>query len=122
MNGWTATKIDRLGQPGPSETEFVIADMKVSAQGALNFRVNIQTSVTAGQITYKLQQKIGQTYTDLGSSSAVVNSDETISIKKTAYLAADAADLPLGSTLRLVGTTDASWDGTIERLEHLQGL
>ncbi len=122
MNGWTASKIDRLSQPGASETNYVVADMSVSAQGSLHFRVNIQTTRTAGQITYKLQQKIGATYADLAGTTTIVSATGTVSIKKTAFDAGDIADLPLGSALRLVATTDASWDGTIERVEHLQGL
>lgn len=126
MNGWTPSRIRNLTQPAPSATDVAIVEaMSVSAQGALNFRINIVTTVNAGQITYKLQQKLADTWVTLAganATSAAVTASGVTTMKMSVQNSVDLPNLPLGSSLRVVATTNGSWDGTIDRVEHLQGL
>ena len=125
MNGWSPKNINVITQVGQSETATPVTEgISISAGGALNFRVNISSTVSAGQITYILQQKVNSTWTALAStnSDAVVTATGDASIKMSCYVAADQVDLPLSSSLRVAATTDGSYVGSIDSIQFIQEL
>jgi hypothetical protein len=125
MNGWSPKNINVITQVGQSATAVPVTEgISISAGGALNFRVNISSTVSAGQITYILQQKVNSTWTTLAStnSDAVVTSTGDVSIKMSCYVSADQVDLPLSSSLRVAATTNGSYVGSIDSIQFIQEL
>jgi len=125
MNGWSPKNINVITQVGQSATAVPVTEgISISAGGALNFRVNISSTVSAKQITYILQQKVNSTWTTLAStnSDAVVTSTGDVSIKMSCYVSADQVDLPLSSSLRVAATTDGSYVGSIDSIQFIQEL
>jgi hypothetical protein len=125
MNGWSPKNINVITQVGQSALAVPVTEgISISAGGALNFRVNISSTVSAGQITYILQQKVNSTWTALAStnSDAVVTSTGDVSIKMSCYVSADHVDLPLSSSLRVAATTNGSYVGSIDSIQFIQEL
>ena len=123
MNGNPARKIERIKQLAASQTDAEITEaIYVTAGGALNCRVNISTTVTAGQIIYKLQQKVNDTWVDIASTNATdtVTATGTSSLKMSIHISGDQADMPLSNAIRVIGTTNGSWDGSIDEIRIVQ--
>jgi hypothetical protein len=124
MNGWAAKPINPKQLAASLTNQPVTDGLTLSAGGAQYLRVNISTTVVAGQITYSLQQKINDSWVAVASANAsvVVTATGHISLKLNNQIAADQADLPLSNSIRVVGTTNGAWNGTTTSIQVIQEL
>lgn len=97
-------------------------------QGALALRVSLEVSsvTVVGAITARIQQATPNgTYANLGSanSSVSITGNGSFIINLNCYRTADAADMPLSQSIRVVlSTTNAGDRITIDKLYVQQGL
>ena len=130
MNGYASKElIKKSTVVGASETDLPLGDpdgKALSAGGSKYLRINISASsvtVTTG-ITCQIQQRVGQTWSDLSSanSSVSITADGDFSMKMAIDIAADQVDMPLSNQLRVTVTTGAGDAVTFDRIDLFQEL
>jgi hypothetical protein len=98
-------------------------DTGLSAGGAVDgFRIMFTTESTAGSVTFRVQQRTLDAWTDLvgANASVAVSSDGEHVIKQLALITADQPNFPLSKQIRVVATGAGST--TVTKMVILQEL
>jgi len=124
MNGYSPKDIIRESKVlvAPS-AEIVSEDTGLTAGGALNgFRVMFTAVSVSGSITYKLQVRTLDAWTDVAGANAsvTVSADGEGMLKQLALISADQPNFPMGKQIRVSATGAGS--ATITKMVICQEL